>query len=309
MHQRPFRFGLATVNASSRKEWIERGCKAMDLGYTTLSIADHFQEQLAPFSALMAIADACPSLRIGSYVFANDFRHPAVLAKEVATLDLLSECRVEFGIGAGWLESDYMQTGMPFDRPGIRVSRLKESLSVIKRLFHEEPVTFTGTYHKVSNLVGYPKPFQKPHPPIMIGAHGRRMLALAAEEADIISLIDDLSNSQIHFASDSLATTAEKLEWVRQQAGARFPQIEFNVLIWSVVITDNQQQGAEQLAARMNLTNPQQVLNSPNTLVGTVEQLCETIYLRREQLGISYYTITDRAMERFAPVVAKLAGR
>jgi probable F420-dependent oxidoreductase len=308
MHQRPFRFGLATLNASSREEWVERGRKAIDLGYTTLSIADHFQEQLAPFSALMAIANACPTLRIGSYVFANDFRHPAVLAKEIATLDLLSEGRVEFGIGAGWLESDYMQTGMRFERPGVRVGRLKESLAIIKGLFHDEPVTFTGAYYKVSDLVGYPKPFQKPCPPIMIGAHGRRMLALAAQEADIISLINDLSGSQIHFASNSLTTTAEQLEWVRQQAGARFPQIEFNVLIWSVVVTDNQQHGAEQLAARWSLASSQQVLDSIHFLVGTVEQICEIIYLRREQLGISYYTITDRAMERFAPVVAKLAG-
>lgn len=160
----------------------------------------------------------------------------------------------------------------------------------------------------IKELVGYPKPVQRPHPPIMIGASGRRMLALAAREADILSLVFDLSGSQAHYESSSLAATAERVAWVRQQAGARFEQIEFNTLIWDVVITDNQQQGAEQLAAKWQLTSAQ-VLDSLHFLVGTIEQIAETIQLRRAQLGISYLTVAVWAMEQFAPVMARLTGR
>jgi probable F420-dependent oxidoreductase len=196
---------------------------------------------------------------------------------------------------------------MPFDRPGVRVSRLTEALAIIKGLFGDEPVSFSGNYYTIKDLVGYPKPVQRPHPPIMIGASGRRMLALAAQEADILSLVFDLSSSQAHYESGSLAATAERMAWVRQQSGARFDQIEFNTLIWDVVITDNQQQGAEQLAAKSNLSS-MQVLDNIHFLVGTVEQITETIQVRREQLGISYLTVAVWAMEQFAPVVARLTG-
>ena len=306
-HQRPFRFGAAVFTAPSREAWIALAHKVMDLGYTTLSIPDHFQEQLAPFTALMTVADALPTLRIGSYVFANDFRHPALLAKEAATLDLLSGGRFEFGIGAGWSEPDYTRTGMLFDRPGIRVSRLAEAVPMIKRLFGDDPVTFTGAHYIIKDLVGYPKPLQQPHPPIMIGGNGKRMLSLAGREADIVSLINDLSGSQLHFEESSLAAMTQRVAWVRAAAGERFDRLEFNTLIWDVMVTNDQQQGAEQLASKWNLTSAQ-VLDSIHFLVGTLEQISATSQARREQLGLSYLTVAVWAMEQLAPVVARLTG-
>src|SRR5438876_677403 len=186
---RPFRFGVSVHGSKSRAEWIGIARQAEALGYSTLLIPDHLGDQLSPIPALVAAADATSTLRIGSLVFDNDFRHPVMLAKEAATLDVLSGGRFELGIGAGWLRSEYEQAGIPYDPPGVRVGRMEEALQIIKGLFADRPVTFSGTYYKVSALEGQPKPVQRPHPPILIGGGGKRILSIAAREATIVGFL------------------------------------------------------------------------------------------------------------------------
>ena len=307
---RPFRFGLVLPNARSQEEWIAKAKRVEELGYSVLLMPDHFGGLLAPIPALMAAAQATQSLHIGSFVLDNDFRHPVVLAKESATLDLLSGGRLELGLGAGWLTSDYEQSGIPFDPAGVRVSRMEESLHILKGLFADGPVTFEGKYYTVKNLEGMPKPHQRPHPPLLVGGAGKRVLSIAAREADIVSLVArPLSDGSALDVTDmSPAATERKLRVVRQEAGARFEELELNILLFAVVQTQNRQQEADLLAGRFQTTG-EQLLETPHCLIGTTEQMCEDLLVRRERYGISYITVFGDALETFAPVVAQLAGK
>ena len=195
---RPFRFTVTERRASSAKEWREKARLVESLGYSTLSMPDHFGDQLAPIAALMSAADATTKLRICSLVFDNDYRHPVVLAKEAATLDLLSDGRLDFGLGAGWMTTDYEQSGIPLDPPGVRIDRMAEALTIIKSFFAGEAVNFTGKHYRVASLEASPSVVQKPHPPIVLGGGGRRMLQLAAREADIVSVNYNLSEGRIN---------------------------------------------------------------------------------------------------------------
>src|SRR3954451_2387579 len=159
--QRPFRFAVFAYNEDSRQEWEEKARRVEALGYAILVMPDHFLNPLTPVPALAAVAAATTTLRIGTIVFANDYRHPVVLAKEAATLDLLSDGRFEFGLGAGWLQKEYDQAGIRFDPAGVRIERMVESLGIIKRLWGEEPVTHHGTHYAIEGLNGLPKPVQK----------------------------------------------------------------------------------------------------------------------------------------------------
>ncbi|NBO55523.1 MAG: TIGR03621 family F420-dependent LLM class oxidoreductase, partial [Actinobacteria bacterium] len=182
---KPFRFGVQAHRANSRSEWIELAKRAEGNGYAVLTMPDHFNDQLAPVPALMTIADATTHLRIGALVWDNDYKHPLVLAKELATMDLLSDGRLEIGIGAGWMASDYEEAGMPYDSPKVRIDRFVEGLAVIKGLMQEGPLNFTGEHYKITNHDGLPKPVQRPYPPVLIGGGGKRVLTIAAREADI----------------------------------------------------------------------------------------------------------------------------
>lgn len=312
-NKRPFRFGISPGVGRPRKDWVELARKSEDLGYSTFLVADHFVNDLATVPALATAAEATSTLRVGSFVFDNDFRHPALLAKEAATLDLLSDGRFELGIGAGWHGPEYEQTGIPFDAPGVRVSRLEEAVKIIKGLFGEEPVTFAGKHYNISGLVGLPRPVQRPHPPIFIAGGGKRVLSIAAREADIVGLhlrtYADGSGGDI--TSSSADATLEKLEWVRAAAGERFDQLEFNVLVHRLAVSDNPRQAAEELAVKANRPGltPELLLESPNALIGTVDEIMETLEMRRERYLISYLVIIEEVMEDFAPVVARLSGR
>src|SRR6266700_1113127 len=191
-HPRPFRFSVQERSAYTARPWRDRARAVESMGYSTLYLPDHFGDQLGPIAALMAAADATTTLRIGSLVFDNDYRHPVVLAKEAATLDLLSEGRLDFGIGAGWMVYDYEQSGIPFDSAGTRIDRLAEGLTIIKRLFAGGEVSFAGRHYSISGIEGAPLPVQKPHPPIVIGGGGRKMLELAAREANTVNVNFDL---------------------------------------------------------------------------------------------------------------------
>ena len=305
----PFRFGVTAPTPSGGTDWAERARRVEQLGYSMLVVPDHFRDHLAPVPALVAAALATTRLRVGSLVFSNDFRHPAVLAKEAATIDVLSGGRFELGLGGGWLRAEYDQTGIPFDAPGTRIERLEEAVTIIKGLLAGERVTFAGRHYTIADLEGRPTPVQRPHPPIAIGGGGRRTLTLAAREASIVGLVPRArrDGSGLDLSDLSDAATREKLEWVRAAAGARFDSLEINALIQAVVVADQRMTAADQLASRFKVAR-EVVLETVYVAVGTIEEICETLRQRRERHGISYLTVFERDMEAFAPVVARLAG-
>jgi probable F420-dependent oxidoreductase len=237
MPSRPFRFGVATGSAHSRAEWESRARRAEELGYATLVVADHLATGLASLSALAIAAETTTRLRIGSLVFNNDFRHPALLAREAATLDLLSDGRFEFGLGAGYLPDDYTQLGLIFDAPGTRISRLEEAIQLIVRLWTEESVTFAGTFYTLTEMQGKPKPLQRPHPPLYIGGTAKRILSLAARYADSVGIGFAAWGEQA--SSVTPEAIAQKVAWVREAAGQRFERLELSFTLFHLVITES----------------------------------------------------------------------
>ena len=258
----------------------------------------------------MAAADATTTLRVGSLVFDNDYRHPIVLAKEAATLDLLSDGRLDFGLGAGWMSSDYEQTGIPLDSPGTRIERMAEALEIIKQFFGGGSVSFAGKHYQISGVEASPLPVQKPHPPIILGGGGRRMLGLAAREADIVSINYKLTEGRINRSlvrTGMSGATDEKLAWIKDAAGDRFSEIELCATVFTYSLTDDRNGVAEAFASGLE-SEPQQILESPHFLIGTIDQMVEDLEARRERYGISYVIVPDAAFELLAPVVERLTG-
>ncbi|HKX03705.1 MAG TPA: TIGR03621 family F420-dependent LLM class oxidoreductase [Methylomirabilota bacterium] len=309
MTPRAFRFGVTVPAVAAGPAWAERARRVEQLGYSILQMPDHFREQLAPVPALTAAALATTRLRIGSLVFSNDFRHPVALAKEAATLDVLSGGRFELGLGSGWLREEYDQAGIPFDAPGTRIERMAEAVTLVKGLLAGEPVHFTGRHYSIAGLRGTPTPIQRPHPPLVIGGGGERLLSLAAREASIVSLVPRArrDGGGLDRGDFGEAAFRQKIEWVRAAAGDRLAALELHTLIQAVVVTDRRAVAAEQLATRFKIA-PELVLESPYVLCGTVEEICETLRRRRQTHGISYVTVFDRDLEVFAPVVERLAA-
>jgi probable F420-dependent oxidoreductase len=317
--RRPFRFGVICEQMTTRRAWIDQARRAEEIGYATLLIRDHlvsdfFGEQFAPFSALMAAAAATTTLRVGTLVIDNDFRHPVVLAKEAATLDVLSDGRFELGLGAGWLRAEYDKSGIPFQAPATRIARLEEAIRVLKRLFAETPASFSGEHYALTVLDGYPKPAQRPHPPILIGGAGKRMLALAAREADIIHFLPSAIATGTLVANplDRLsATLLERIAWVREQAGTRFDRIELAPST-IVVIADDRQAAIERLIEengwREHGIGVEQIRDMPGVFVGTVDEIATAMIERRDRFGFSYIVVPSAEMELCAPIVARLAG-
>lgn len=307
--QRAFRFGIQGRTTGPGDRWLAMVRRCEELGYASFLTLDHFVRGLDPIAATAAAAAVTSRLRIGSIVFDNDFRHPATLAKAVASVDVISGGRFELGLGAGWLKEEYDQTGIPFDPVGVRIERMTEALRLIKQAFVEERTTFHGEHYRVTDLLLPPKPVQQPHPPLILGGGGQRILSLAAREADIVS-VTNRANPDGSKDNDDLTAEAtdRKLAWIREAAGARFPQIEMNVMCSTVVVTDDRDGEAARLAGEFGLT-PAQILESPILLVGTVEQMVEALLARRERWGFSYVVVLEGVMEAFAPVVARLAGR
>ena len=297
MH-RPFRFGVVTASAQSHAAWVSLARRAEELGYATLLMPDRPSlGGLAPFTALAVAAESTTSLRVGSYVFCNDYRHPALLAREVATLDLLSDGRFELGLGAGVGPSDYGQLGISFESAGIRVSRLEEALHIIKQLFTEEIVNFSGKYYTITEMKGLPRPVQKPHPPIFIGSTGKRMLSIAAREADIIAIT---SRMTAQGTDPTDANPEQKVAWVREAAGERFAHLELAQTAYSIMITDSRADVASQAREL-----PSFIPRIPMSVEQAVAHLLE----QRERYGYSYIQVNDAQIESFAPVVARLTGK
>ena len=317
LNPRPFRFGILGESVRSAAELVDTARHAEMAGYATFLIRDHFIEepfghQLAPVTTLATVAAATKTLRVGSLVICNDYRHPVLLAKEVATLDLLSGGRFELGLGAGFSRPEYEQAGLPYDPPGVRVDRFAEALQVFKGLFGTEPFTFSGRFYMVADLDSFPKPVQRPHPPILVGAGGRRMLSIAAREANIIGILTAAlgTGRRVPDPSGLLAETiAEKIGWIRQEAGSRFDDIELSI-VSSVVITANRREAAEQLARERGWDgmSAERVFEMPSIFIGSVDQIVDAMQARRERYGISYHVVGDRSIKMVAPIVARLAG-
>ena len=309
-HPRRFRFGVQVAKATSGPEWAELARQAEDLGYSTLFMPDHFGDQLAPVPALMAAADATTTLNVGALVFDNDYKHPLVLAKEIATIDVLSGGRIELGIGAGWMTTDYEQSGIPHDRAGVRVDRMVEGIAVMKGLFAEGPFSFQGEHYTITDHDGLPKPLTRPHPPILIGGGGRRVLGIAAREADIVGVNPTLTAGAIgrEASNDSTAAaTDRKLEWVREAAGDRFDDLELNTLLFACIDTDDRAGTAEMMAGLFRIT-PEEMLEVPHALMGTVDEMAADLEVRRDRWGFSYVVVQQDAMTTMAPLVARLTG-
>ena len=311
--KRPFRFGVTTSSARSRREWQEKARRVEALGYSTLTVPDHFPDRLATVPALMSAADATERLRVGSWVFCNDFRHPALMYKEAATLDLLSDGRFELGIGAGWLKAEYEMTGIPFDPAGVRVARMKEAVRVVKGLAAERPLNFVGEHYRIDALEGAPKPVQQPLPPLYIGGGGKHLLKFAAQEADIVGFgAKALPDGNLDVLDTKAEAIRRKVEWVRDATDGTSCHPELNVLIFAFEITDNRRDAAQRLSDELPGLTPEDVLESPHVLIGTLEQMAEDLRRRRAEYGISYIVLNSAVedhIELFAPVVASLSGQ
>jgi probable F420-dependent oxidoreductase len=308
---RPFRFGIQLGSITAPDQWASEARRAEDLGFSTLFVPDHFGALPGPVPALMAAADATTTLRVGTLVFDNDYYHPVVLARDIATLDVLSGGRVEFGLGAGWMTTDYEQSGIPLDPPSVRVDRMEEAIAVFKGLFGEGAFSFEGQHYRITGLDAGVKPTQKPHPPLLIGGGGKRMLAIAGREADIVGINPNLRAGVIGAdaaADATAAATDRKLGWLREAAGDRFDDIELNALYFMVIPTDDPASVAESMAPAFGLT-PEEVAEVPHALIGTVDRMCEILEARRERWGFSYIVVQGEAMDAIAPVVERLAGK
>ncbi|HEY7034953.1 MAG TPA: TIGR03621 family F420-dependent LLM class oxidoreductase [Thermomicrobiales bacterium] len=297
MAQRLFRFGVVAAQARSGEEWSEKARRIEALGFATIVVPDGLRYTLAPLPALAVAAAATRTLRVGTYVIANDFRNPVLLAKEAATLDLLSGGRFELGIGAGrpGAAEDNRMLGIPFDSGGVRLARLAESIAIVKSLLGGGAATATGDHYRVADAEVAPRPVQQPHPPILVAGSGRRMLELAAREADIVALGVEPGETE--------AGVATKIGWLREAAGDRFDNLEINLNLLAVG-------GAvpRYVAANMDVTALRRA-GAVTVLTGTVEEMSDRLMALRETLGISYVMVSDELMEAFAPVVARLAGR
>jgi probable F420-dependent oxidoreductase len=275
-----------------------------------LVTGDHFGPNFfGAIPALLAAALATTRLRVACTVFDNDFHHPASLAKDAATVDVLSGGRFEFGIGAGWFKAEYDQVGIPFDPPAQRVSRMAEALRVIKGMWGESPFTFTGQHYTISDYDSQPKPAQQPHPPIFVGGGGKRLLGIAAREADIVGISPRArTGGGIHFEEETQDMLSQQVEWLRQAAGERFDHLELGLLPWAVAVTEDRRAGAQAISQRRGRP-VEEILRSPYYLIGTIDSIVDRLVEQREQVGISYISVYPQYTKAFAPVVARLAGR
>jgi probable F420-dependent oxidoreductase len=306
----PFRFGVQLSGLASAPTWRNRARQIEDLGYSCATMPDHFTPQLAPIPALQAIADATTTLRVGALVFDNDYKHPVVLAKELATMDLLSEGRVEAGLGAGWMATDYQQSGIPYDPPKVRVDRFEEAIAVLKGCFAPGPFSFEGDHYQIANYDATPKPIQALGPPLLIGGGGPRVLRIAAREADIIGINATLTAGEVGpeaFATMTAQAVDEKVAIVTAEAGNRMTDIEMNIRVFMTSITDDREATVAGISSMLSVDH-EMIAQSPFALIGSIDHIVETLLARRERWGFSYIIIGEENIEDFSPVVARLSG-
>jgi probable F420-dependent oxidoreductase len=305
-----FRFAMQASGAASPAAWRELARKCEDMGYSTLYVPDHLDDQWAPMVACTVAAEATTTLRVGTLVLDNDFRHPVLAAREAATLDVATGGRFEFGIGAGWLTADYDQSGIPMDRPSVRIARLAESLEIMRSLWRTGTATFSGEHYEVPGAKGFPVPVTPGGPPLVIGGGGRRILTLAGQHADIVSVVPSLAAGHIgpEVAAEAvLDRYHDRVRWAREAAGDRADELELQCWTVAVQVVPNADEVFESLASIFDLT-PDQLRAAPLALIGTASEIAETLRKRRAELGFSYIVVHEAEMDALAPVIAELAG-
>jgi probable F420-dependent oxidoreductase len=310
---RPFRFLASRGHLDDFRQLVARARRAEALGYDALALSDHLMPGVpAPLPALVAAAEATTRLRVGTFVFNNDLRHPAVLAQELATVDAFSGGRLEIGLGAGWNRVEYERSGIPFDPIGTRVSRMEEAIRVLKGLLAGGPFSFAGQHYQISEMEGW-ETIQKPHPPLMIGGGGPRVLGIAGREAQSVSLAPRLvSPEQPDVLGCLAAGTEKKVEHIRAAAAGRYPEICTYAPFYPVTITRDRRGRARELADKVRRdyrveVGEDDLLDSPHVFIGTVDELVEKCLAMRERFGITAVVVPE--IEEFAPVVERLAGR
>jgi probable F420-dependent oxidoreductase len=309
---RPFRFGVGPggLGFDTAAGWRELARRLEGDGYSTLGVGDHLVGGYGPIAALTAAADATTTLRVAATTFGNDYRHPVVLAQETATIDVLSDGRLEVGIGAGWMRADYERAGMVMDRPGVRIERLTEAIAVLKGCWADAPCTFSGAHYRVDALDARPKPAQRPHPPILVGGAGPKVLTVGARHADIVGLNVDLRAGRIGpemGASATAAATREKVALVRAESRDRATTPELQVYVHATAIGGDLDAARARAREALALTDDE-LAASPHVLIGEADAVADTLRSRREEYGISYISVDASAAEALAPVVARLAG-
>ena len=305
-----FRFALQASGAASPAAWGELARKCEDMGYSTLYVPDHLDDQWAPMIACTVAAQATTTLRVGTLVLDNDFRHPVLAAREAATVDVVTGGRFEFGIGAGWLSVDYDQSGIPMDRPSVRIARLAESLEIMRSLWRDGTATFSGEHYQVTGAKGFPVPFTPGGPPLVIGGGGRRILTLAGRYADVVSVVPSLAAGHIgpEVAAEAVVERYhDRVRWAREAAGDRADDLELQCWTVAVQVVPNADDVVASLAKVFDLT-PEQLRAAPLALIGTASEIAETLRKRREELGFSYIVVHEAEMDALAPVIAELAG-
>jgi len=313
---RPFRFLIGARGVQDRQTLIERARAAEAVGYSDLTVHDHLTPQLAPIALLTAVAMTTERIRLCPLVFNNDLRHPAVLAQELATLDVLSEGRLVVGIGAGWNAPEYRAIALPFDPPAVRINRMVEAVGILRALFGDGPTSFEGRFYTISELDGQPKPVQRPHPPFLIGGTRERLLRIAAREADIVGI--DLRQDRDSLGDAFPDRMDERIGWIRDEAGDRIDGLDLSVLrlLGGLVVTDEPLQVAAEVARRLEertglSIDPHDVLESPYSLIGSVPGLIAKLREGRERWGVNSILVgwlDEPDLRDFAPVVEALAG-
>ena len=307
---RGFRFGVQVSKETSAKGWAELARRTEAAGYEVLTMPDHFTDQLAPIPALMAAASATTTLRVGALVFDNDYKHPVVLAKELATIDLLSDGRLEIGLGAGWMISDYEEAGIPYDSPKVRIDRFIEGVAVIRGAMAEGSFSFSGDHYTITNYNGQPKPMQA-RPPLLIGGGGKRVLSYAAREADIIGINGTMTAGVVGPEALSTMTAEsvdEKVAIVAAAGAHRINDIEMNIRTFFVKVTNDRAATVDGISSMFGVSKDM-IDASPFALIGSVEECIEQLLERRERWGFSYTIVGAENIDECAPIVAALRGK
>lgn len=310
-HPRRFRFAAELHGPLDGMTWKDSVRWLEDAGYSTLFVPDHFTEGFGPITAMASAAAVSTELLIGPLVLAADYRHPVVLARELASIDQISEGRLELGLGAGWMTADYSSSGIPMDPPKVRVDRMIEVITILKGLFAPGAFSFSGEHFTITELDGSPKPFRPEGPPLLIGAGAARMLRYAGATADIIGINPSIHSGEIDSAAARDAQVDridQKVAWVQQGAGERFEDLELNAWLAVANVTEDAAGLAELLAPAFE-ADPVALLDSPMVMLGTIEQLAEQLEARRDRWGYSYHVIPGDSAKEFAPLVARMTGK
>ena len=321
--QRKFRFaagGEGNPQEGGPRKFIKLAQQAEEYGFDSFMIPDHLGPQVGPIAALGALAVATEKIRLGTSVLANGFRHPAILAKDAATIDVLSKGRLELGIGAGWMKDEFDKAGIAYERPGVRIEKLDEALTILDVLLRGQECNFEGKHYTIRGLKGSPRPRQGPRPPIGVGGGGPKMLALAAKHADVISLVPGTTKEgRLKLSGITMEQTLERVELVRKAAGDRFADIELNWTITLIYITEDREQVAEMVLAALDKGYPphievdaklsvEDILNSPYMAIGSFEEIADQIRNVRAKTSMSYVGVFPTQMDAFAPIIPLLKG-